>query len=197
MEKQQLNDYLLNKQLRKEAMKEISGNFPLTEVLMREYRNELDWSEVSRNNSINWNASMIEFLERRIDWSVFSSFADEKILTPNLIERFKDRWDWKELSGNRDLHLSYELIDKYIDKWNWPSLMDNIGRRSLNSIGYRHNRTLKDDSISPKEFLARYHQYIPADGFDNSCLWDQLVEEEQNKIEQELIEKIEQNRCSL
>ena len=192
MENQKLNDYLLNKQVRKEAMKEISRNFPLTEAMMHNYRNELDWSEVSRNGSINWTASMMEFLEHRIDWSVFSSYADERILTPSIIERFRDKWDWKELSENTNLHLSYELIDKYIDKWNWSSLIGNIGRGR-----YRLNCILKDDSISPKDFLARYHQYIPTDDFDNSYLWNQIVEEERNKIEQELIEMTERNRCSL
>ena len=141
MEKQQLNDYLLNKQIRKEAMKEISSDFALTEAMMREYRNELDWSEVSQNRNIMWSASMIEFLKRRIDWSVFSSHVNEKALTPNIIERFKDNWDWKELSGNECLHLSYELVDKYVDKWDWPSLINNVCYRLL----------LK--ALSPVEFV--------------------------------------------
>lgn len=189
MEKQQINDYLLNKQIRKEAMKEISSNFALTEDMMREYRNELDWSEVSQNRNIMWSASMIEFLKRRIDWSVFSSHVNEKALTPNIIERFKDNWDWKELSGNECLHLSYELVDKYVDKWDWPSL--------INNVCYRHRRSLMDDSISPREFLARYHEYIPLEDFEDSYLWSQLVKEEQNKIEHELIEMTEQNRYCL
>ena len=93
MEKQQLNDYLLSKQLRAEAFKELSGSHPLTEEMMLAFQNELDWTKVSANNSISWYAAKIERWKHRIDWKVFSSNVDTEILTLNNIERFKDYWN--------------------------------------------------------------------------------------------------------
>lgn len=56
MEKQQLDAYLLSKQLRIEAFKELSRRYPLTEEMMLAFQNELDWTKVSANNSIPWCA---------------------------------------------------------------------------------------------------------------------------------------------
>ena len=46
-------------------------------------------------------------------------------LDANLIERFKDRWSWKELSENRVLPWSIELIETFADRWDWRRLSKN------------------------------------------------------------------------
>ena len=95
--------------------------------------------------------------------------ANEEILIPELIEKFKDRWDWSELSDNTDLKLTYDLIDKYIGRWDWDRL---INRGWYNNSCYLY-------SI---EFFNRYAQYIPMEDFENSSLWNAIVEEEENAI---------------
>jgi hypothetical protein len=42
-----------------------------------------------------------------------------------LIEKYKDKWDWKDLSTNKSLPWSIELIEKYNDKWDWWTLCSN------------------------------------------------------------------------
>ena len=51
----------------------------------------------------------IEFLcsFENINWSV------------ELIEKYKDQWDWESLSRNTSLPWSIELIEKYKDQWPW------------------------------------------------------------------------------
>ena len=51
----------------------------------------------------------IEFLcsFENINWSV------------ELIEKYKDQWDWRGLSRNTSLPWSIELIEKYKDQWHW------------------------------------------------------------------------------
>ena len=39
----------------------------------------------------------------------------------DLIEHFKDRWDWGQISQNESLPWSIELIDRYEDRWQWSS----------------------------------------------------------------------------
>ena len=57
----------------------------------------------------------IEFLcsFENINWSV------------ELIEKYKDQWDWEGLSRNTSLPWSIELIEKYKDKWYWSCLSSN------------------------------------------------------------------------
>ena len=43
METNKVNDYLMKKMIQKEAMKKISADYPLTDELLMEYRNDLDW----------------------------------------------------------------------------------------------------------------------------------------------------------
>ncbi|MFA4871409.1 MAG: hypothetical protein WC623_24635 [Pedobacter sp.] len=37
----------------------------------------------------------------------------------NLLEKYKDEWDWHYLSTNESLLWSLELLEKYKDNWNW------------------------------------------------------------------------------
>ena len=175
MEKQQLDDYLLSKQLRIEAFKELSRSYPLTEEMMLAFQNELDWTKVSANNSIPWCAGKIERWKSRIDWKVFSSNVSANALTPNNIERFKDYWDWEALSGRYDLICTCELIDKYLDRWNWTKLINNYYNNVQRYFYHSHysrlgRRTDYDPKhisypLPPKVFLERYQQYIPVEDY--------------------------------
>jgi hypothetical protein len=163
---------LLKKQIRKEAMKNISGDYPLTKEIMLKYRDKLDWSRVSGNSSINWTVDMIKTFEHQIDWEVFSNNVDDRLLCDELIEQFKDKWDWKELSGNSYLRLTYELIDKYIDKWDWSAIL-------------RWGRWNRMDKLLSLEFLNRYQQYIPIDDLETSQLWQSIIDNEEEAIKKE------------
>jgi len=46
-------------------------------------------------------------------------------LSPQLIEKYKNKWDWEKLSDNESLPWNDALIEKYKDKWNWWKLSDN------------------------------------------------------------------------
>ena len=50
---------------------------------------------------------------KNINWSV------------ELIEKYKDQWDWEELSWNTSLPWSIELFEKYKDQWDWGGLSRN------------------------------------------------------------------------
>ncbi|HMV61129.1 MAG TPA: hypothetical protein PKC07_07980, partial [Agitococcus sp.] len=40
-------------------------------------------------------------------------------------ERFEDKWDWEKLSWNEALPWSLELIERFEDKWDWERLSWN------------------------------------------------------------------------
>ncbi len=39
------------------------------------------------------------------------------------IEKYEDKWDWKELSENEALPWSLELIERFEDKWDWRGVI--------------------------------------------------------------------------
>ena len=173
MEANKLGDYLLKETIRKQAMKSISANYPLNNEMLNKYPNELDWEEVSDNDNISWTVAMIDRWKNILNWKVFSQTSNEAILTPEILEKFKDQWDWGELSGNQSLKLTFDLIDKYIDRWDWDRLI---------------NRWLDEESkIYSWDFLHRYEQHIPVEDFENSCLFNALVLEEATTIQKGLI----------
>ena len=170
------NDYLLQKLIRKEAMKNVSSNYPLTDEFMLEHLSELDWTRVSGNKNIQWTAPRIESWQMSLDWKEFSRSADETVLIPEIIEIFKGRWDWSELSENSNLKLTFELIDKYIDRWDWNKII-NRGRWG------------EPDEIFSIDFLNCYAGYIPMEDLENSSLWKAVIEEDANEIKKEIMLK--------
>lgn len=173
METNKLGDYLLNETIRKQAMKNISQEYPLNDEMLNKYRKELDWEEVSDNDNISWTVAMIDRWENQLNWKVFSQTRNKTLLTAEIIEKFKDQWDWGELSGNQNLKLSFDLIDKYIDRWDWDRLINRWYDNESNLYSW--------------EFLHRYEQYIPVEDFENSCLFNALVMEEATAIQKGLI----------
>jgi hypothetical protein len=173
MEAKNLGNYLTQKLVHKCAMKSVSTEYPLTDEMLKKYRNELDWDEVSDNRNIGWTIEMIDRWENYLNWKIFSQTSNEALLTPEILEKFKDQWDWGELSGNQCLKLTFDLIDKYIDRWDWDRLI---------------NRWNDEESkIYSWEFLQRYEQHIPVEEYESSCLFNTLVLEESASIKKELV----------
>ena len=179
METNKANDYLMQKLIRKEAMKNVCSSYSLTDEYMEEHFMELDWTRVSGNNNIHWTAARIESWQMSLDWKEFSRSANESVLIPEVIEIFKDRWDWSELSDNSDLKLSFELIDKYIDRWDWNKII-NRGRWG------------DPDEIFSKDFFNRYAEHIPMENLENSSLWEAIIEEETDLIKKDIMLKKQQ-----
>ena len=164
-------DVIVSQELSKEAWKRLSHEFKWNEELLRKYRDEIDWDALSENTNMLWTASILEEFKTYIDWKVLSGYAPEGLLTPKIIEQFADRWDWHKLSDNNNLKLSYALLDKFADKWDWGRIINNW---------------YGEDVYTP-DFLERYKEYIPADQFKDSYLWDALVDNRAAELEQEII----------
>lgn len=169
--KKSFADAIVAQELNKEAWKQLSREFKWNEELLRKYRSEIDWEELSGNTEMLWTASILENFKNYIDWKGLSIYAPSGLLTPKIIEQFADRWDWHELSDNSNLKLSYALLDKFADKWDWERII---------------NRWRGDELYTP-DFLERYKEYIPAEEFKSSNLWDALVEKRFDELVEEIM----------
>ena len=158
--KKSFGDANVSQELNKEAWNQLSREFKWNEELLKKYRVEIDWEALSCNTEMLWTASILDYFKGNIDWKEFSGYAPARLLTPKIIEQFADRWDWHELSDNSNLELSYALLDKFADRWDWE--------RIINSW--------RNEELYTPEFFERYKEYIPAEVFKGSKLWDALVE---------------------
>ncbi|HEY9543014.1 hypothetical protein [Prevotella sp.] len=156
-----------------QAWKELSRDFCWTETLLDKYQDRLDWSEVVENRNIQWTIPMVQKFKNRIDWKTFSCYADEKFLTEETLEVFKDKWDWNELSDNSSLPLTEELLEKFIDRWNWKEI-----------ISYSHDELFEN---SPIEFYEKYKEHIAALVLHDSELWRRIVEKCKNDLRAQII----------
>ena len=167
MNTKSFNNNFMEKVMEDEAWKKLSSDFPWTETMLEKYQNKVDWEEVSNNYNMLWTPSMLDKFKWKINWHQLSSRSSEALMTTENIERFKDYWDWKELSGNDSLAWSEQLIERFIDYWDWERLLNN----------YR-----LDNKILNNKFFEKYQDRIPASKLQNSNLWDNMVEEEKRKI---------------
>ena len=149
------------------AWKELSSDLNWTEALLEKFQDKIDWQELSENRNILWTIPMLQKFKHRINWDKLSRYADEKVLTENCIETFKEKWNWNELSSNSVI--TNELLDKFADKWDWEEIIS----RYHSDLFSNHNAI---------EFYERYKEYIPAAKLQNSLLWNEIVGQRKNQI---------------
>ena len=85
------------------------------------------------------------------------------------LEKFKDNWNWEELSDNNCL--TPELIDQFADYINWKALINNWSCC---------------EKLATEEFIRKYSDRIPACDFKDSRLWRELVERKEKQIKKRI-----------
>ena len=94
-------------------------------------------------------------------------------ITPEILDKFKDRWDWYKLSANWHLNLTCEMIDTYSEYLDWKELID----RRFTSNPYE---------TDPIDFYERYKKYIPQYILKESSLWDSIVDVHKEQLISEI-----------
>ena len=74
--------------------------------------------------NINWSVELIEKYKDQWDWFYLSRNTSLP-WSIELFEKYKDQWHWRELSRNTSLPWSIELFEKYKDQWDWRELSEN------------------------------------------------------------------------
>ena len=68
METNNIFDGAYSRIIEDEAWQRVSGDYPFSAEQLEQYKDRLDWHEVSGNRNISWTASMLEKFKRRLDW---------------------------------------------------------------------------------------------------------------------------------
>lgn len=172
-----INDEFILQIVTEQAWKELSGNFTWTETLLEKFYDKVDWKLISENRSIRWTLPMLNKFSRRVDWKALSQVNTEWFTEAHL-EAFKDKWDWSELVHY--YNLTEKQIDKYIDYINWEELI-GVGCSGWNSP------LPSDDNFDAIAFYEKYKQHIPMSKFQDSLLWERIVEQKCRQLKAEIM----------
>lgn len=116
------SDKIIERYADKWDWKELSENPAIrwSEELLEKYKNRIDWYVLSgiamrsgnrKSNSLAFDWNIIKKFETYWNWQQLSRYAEN--LPVEIIERFIDKWDWKELIDNRNINWSFELFEKF------------------------------------------------------------------------------------
>lgn len=84
------------------------------------FKDKWNWKGLSLNKSIHNNQNIIQKYPNKLQLNISPVVIDKpKNLTENIIEEYRDKWDWKQLSWDEELPWSLKLIVKYDDRWDF------------------------------------------------------------------------------
>ena len=162
------NDFL-NSVLETEAWKEVSQSGSLSMTMIEKFADRLDWEEVSGNSNVIWTVEGINKFANKIHWDECSRSCPENFLSESTLQKFASKWDWKTLSNRDDIYNNWRLLEKFADKVNWGEIITSWNIEK------------------PLEFFSRFQQYIPMSKFQDSRLWNAMVEARAKHLIQEAI----------
>lgn len=107
-----------------------SPEIPWNDRLIEQFADKWDWNELCENKSIPWTAELIEKFRDRINWDELSesiidnNYRDGKVADWGLIKKFESSWNWKLISRRACL-ITPDIIEQFVDKWDWKELIEN------------------------------------------------------------------------
>ena len=145
MKTKTLSNEVMQNLATEEAWRQLSEDFPWSEITLEKFQDKVDWKAISENSEICWTIPMIQKFMKKINWETFSESAKKDTLTANIIEAFKDKWDWHKLSDNSNLTLTDDLLDKFADRWDWEMIIDNYSYETI-----RHDTFAFHEKCNPE-----------------------------------------------
>ena len=169
-----INDDFMQQVATEQAWKKLTEDYAWTEALLEKYSDKLDWKLISTNRVIQWTIPMLKKFSCKLDWKELSESIDYTWFTEAHMDAFKDKWDWSCLVSN--YQLSEKLIDKYLDYIDWDSL-----------IAHYNNGLPRENSFDALSFYEKHKEHISMSTFQNSDLWNKIVEQRCRQLLAEIL----------
>lgn len=95
----------------------------LNDGLMAQMIEEEAWKDLS--GDYPWSEALLERFKDKVDWEEVSGNRDV-VWTVSMLEKFKNRIDWCELSRTSGKSLLIpEVVEQFKDRWDWKELSEN------------------------------------------------------------------------
>ena len=98
------------------------ANDKLNKELVSRMMDETAWKELSKD--FPWTEQLLEKYMNDVDWKEISGNNDV-VWTKSLLEKFKHKLDWQKLTSNTSpLLFTEDNIETFQDYWDWKVLSD-------------------------------------------------------------------------
>ena len=95
----------------------------LTNEFMEKILNDSAWRELSENFA--WTEQMLEKHKNKVDWKAISN-NNNIVWTPAMLDKFKKFIDWQALSGTDcETILTESCLEQFKDYWDWKEISGN------------------------------------------------------------------------
>lgn len=95
----------------------------LNDGLMAQMIEEEAWKDLS--GDYPWSEALLERFKDKVDWEDVSGNRNV-VWTVSMLEKFKNRIDWCELSRTSGKSLLIpEVVEQFKDRWDWKELSEN------------------------------------------------------------------------
>lgn len=95
----------------------------LSNEFMQNIATEEAWKELSGN--FNWSETTLEKYQDKVDWDEISGNSNIRWTIP-MIQKFQKKINWDRFSDNADEDiLTEKYLDAFKEKWNWHELSRN------------------------------------------------------------------------
>ncbi|WP_152378326.1 hypothetical protein [Flavobacterium haoranii] len=209
---------VLNPEDRKEIWKVLTAKYPFetlfnyVELTKQLEEFEWDWDFISNHQLFPTDIRTLNQFKERINWAILSeSKAIQQKFNPDswddgnqwfsnidrYLQKFKNNWDWQNLSRNRNINYNRSLLKKYkTENWDWNYLTEFGGflieqKRDRGNKNYLEE-VIKQFSKIKFEILSKRKDIIIDSKLilelrDKNWDWQVLSENEKTEISNELI----------
>lgn len=129
----------------------------------------------SLNQKINWTLELLQKYKDIWDWD-FLSKNESIVFNEEIIEIFESKWDWSELCCNRGVKWDLNLIEKYRYGTKRNAKLNNENYEYL-IFGTRNEKNLFDDGPHTTIWGSESYTSVRFDGLDSntSVRFDELL----------------------
>jgi hypothetical protein len=146
-------------------------DFVWTEALIDRYQDRVDWKRLSENSNVQWTASMLEKYKDKLDWEKLSDGNRECLFSVENLRKYRSWWNWSNLSSNSSVCWTSEKVEEFKDLLDWTEIINSHRCNDLYTLN----------------FFEKYKEYIPVASFQNSSLWDAILEIYKKKLIEEIL----------
>ena len=116
-----------------------------------------------------------EFMEKILNDAVWKELAENFKWTEQTLEKYKDRVDWKEVSGNTEILWTPAMLEKFKHRLDWKKISNTSSQTLLNVSNLERFKDYWDWSIlSGNESLELSNELI--DKFIDQWDWNELID---------------------
>ena len=133
-----------------------------------------------------------------MDTEAWGNVSGDFPFSETQLEKYADKLDWKEVSGNTNIFWSVQMLEKFKRRIDWTALSCSL-REELSDnrcltpelidqfADYINWKALINnwsccEKLATEEFIRKYSDRIPACDFKDSRLWREMVEKKEKEI---------------